>query len=226
MLPESLMIVEDEVLTRHFLQSVAEKLGIRVLGTCNNGADLLEKLSVERPEMILMDINILGPIDGLQTVRQIYRQHPVPIIFITAYADSDTLSEAMSLSPYGFIAKPVTPKQLEIALNLACVRCRENGLRIQDILSLPEGFAYRKSSATLLKNGDAVRLSKRERLLLQLLTEHPGIPVPFTELETVLWPESAPGPDALPSLIKRFRQKTSKELIVNLYGDGYTLRLL
>lgn len=226
MLPESLMIVEDEVLTRRFLQSVAEKLGIRVIGTCDNGAALLQMLKDTRPEMILMDINIKGAVDGLQTVRLIAQsRRPVPIVFITAYTDGDTLAEAMSLSPYGFVAKPATPKQLEIALNLACVRSRASG-KAADILLLPEGFTYHVEAGMLSQGGDAIRLSKRERLLLALLAKAPRQPVAFSALETALWPLALPGPDALPSLIKRFRQKTSKNLIVNLYGDGYALNLL
>ena len=226
MLPETLMIVEDEVLTRRFLQSVAEKLGIRVLGTCDNGSALLTLLADERPEMILMDINIKGPIDGLQTVRHIYQNHPIPIVFITAYTDSETLAEAMSLSPYGFVAKPVTPKQLEIALHLACVQCQKSNAGDTNVLLLPENFTYDRQSAALLHDGNAVRLSKKERFLLELLAKIPGQPVSFATLEAELWPQTPPGPDALPSLIKRFRQKTSKHLIANLYGDGYTLNLL
>ena len=226
MLPETLMIVEDEVLTRRFLQSVAEKLGIRVLGTCDNGSTLLKMLATERPEMILMDINIRGPIDGLQTVQRIYRDHPVPIVFVTAYTDSETLAEAMRLSPYGFVAKPVTPKQLEIALQLACIRCRETGDAAPTALQLPEDFVYDRSAGTLVHKSIQVRLSKKERLLMDLLAKNPGQPVSFSTLEAALWPQAAPGQDALPSLIKRFRQKTSKSLILSHYGDGYTLKLL
>jgi len=226
MLPETLMIVEDEALTRRFLQSVAEKLGVRVLGSCDNGAALLEKLSVERPEMILMDINIKGPLDGLQTVRRIYRTHPIPIIFITAYTDSDTLTDAMQLSPYGFIAKPVTPKELEIALKLACVRCRTDKNLPEQTLLLTDGFIYHKTEGSLLHGGNPVRLSQNERQLLRILSEHPGKTVISSTLETLLWPLASPGPEALPSLIKRFRKKTSKHLIQNLYGDGYSLTLL
>lgn len=225
MLPETLMIVEDEVLTRRFLHSVAEKLGIRVLGTCDSGTALLEMLAKKHPRMILMDINIKGSLDGLQTVRKIYQTRPVPIVFITAYADSETLAEAMSLSPYGFVAKPVTPKQLEIALNLACVRCKETDTPPSQTLSLTGGFFYDRHSATLLQDDQPVKLSKKERLLLEILAKTPGHPVSFSVLEAALWPLAVPGPEALASLIKRFRHKTSKYLIVNLYGDGYALNL-
>lgn len=227
MLPETLMIVEDEVLTRRFLRSVAEKLGIRVLGTCDNGSALLEMLTREQPQMILMDINIKGAIDGLQTVRRIYQTRPVPIVFITAYTDSDTLKEAMALSPYGFVAKPVTPKQLEIALNLACVRCRElpQHRPAHDLL-LPEGYIYHADSGTMTKEGALLHLSKKERLLLTLLAKTPGQPVRPAVLESALWPRTPAGADALPSLIKRLRHKTSKKLIENLYGEGYALKLL
>ena len=223
MLPKNLMIVEDEVLTRRFIRSVVEKLGIQVVGSFDNGADLLEALKSKQPEMILMDINIKGSLDGLQTVRHLYKKYSLPIIFITAYTDSETLAEAMELFPYGFVAKPVTPKELEIALYVACATCKKSLNDSSDHITLKEGFIYKKSSSTLYRETTIIRLSKKERQLVALLIKNLGIPIPPSVIETELWPLGSPGSDALASLIKRFRKKTSTHLLTNFYGSGYTL---
>ena len=73
----------------------------------------------ETPDLILMDIMLKGGIDGVQTATQIQQMSNIPIIYLTAYADGNTLQRAKITEPSGYILKPVNEKELQIAIEIA-----------------------------------------------------------------------------------------------------------
>ncbi len=105
-LPKNIVIVEDEVITQRHLQDILSQHQVNVSGCFDNAADTIEALDHIVCDMILMDINIKGPVDGIQLAKKILETQPLPIIFITAHNDDATLEELLELAPYGFISKP------------------------------------------------------------------------------------------------------------------------
>ena len=115
-----ILIVEDEGLIALDLKKKLQQVGYTVLGIVDNSEAAL--LSVERlqPSLVLMDIRLRGPRDGVETAEQVRRRFHIPVIFVTAHADRETLERARITEPFGYIVKPFHTvdfrAQIEIAL--------------------------------------------------------------------------------------------------------------
>lgn len=100
------VIVEDEGLTQMLLRKLVTQLGIQIVGSAVNGAQGVEMVLRERPDIVLMDIN-MPVMDGLEAGRRIMEHLPVCLIMLTAFADEDNVSRAEEIGASGYILKPV-----------------------------------------------------------------------------------------------------------------------
>ncbi len=119
-----ILLVEDEAIIALDLRHRLEGLGYEVTGIAATGADALALARSRAPTMILMDINIQGPMDGIETGRRISSFLDVPIVFLTAYADSVTLDRAKQVRPYGYLLKPFEERELASTIEMAVYRHR------------------------------------------------------------------------------------------------------
>ncbi|MBE9223753.1 EAL domain-containing protein [Cyanobacterium stanieri LEGE 03274] len=119
--PITIFIVEDEAIAAESLKLDLEKIGYKVVGLADNKKDALSGIYRHKPNLILMDIKIKSEDDGITLAEEITRKtsHPIPIIYLTAYTDQDTIKRAIQTSPYGFIAKPYKVEVLETSINIA-----------------------------------------------------------------------------------------------------------
>ena len=117
--PVHILVIEDEAVLAMTLSDKLEAEGYTVVGVANNGAKALSLFTANPVDLILSDIQIKGPWDGIETVRQITQQRPVPVIYLTAYADNDTVSRAKQTYPAAYLAKPFDISNLRLAIDLA-----------------------------------------------------------------------------------------------------------
>lgn len=115
----SLLVVEDEVIIAANLQSKLEDLGYSVLALAHSGEEALEKMAGHHPDLVLMDIQLAGEIDGIETAAHIRERFGIPVIFLTAYADEETLQRAKITEPFGYILKPFTIRELRANIEMA-----------------------------------------------------------------------------------------------------------
>jgi PAS domain S-box-containing protein len=116
------LIVEDEALIALDLERRVVRMGFDVVGTADNCAEAVEVFQATRPDLVLMDIFIRGAADGIQTARELGKFSDVPVIFITAFADSDTVGRAADVSPYGYLLKPFDDNTLAATVRVALER--------------------------------------------------------------------------------------------------------
>ncbi|MDH3974130.1 MAG: PAS domain S-box protein [Deltaproteobacteria bacterium] len=114
-----IMIVEDEGLTALYIRKCLENKGYSVTAVLSSGKDAIIRAEEVEPQLILMDINLEGMIDGIDTARRIRLKSDIPIIFLTAYADDETLNRAKAVGAYGYLLKPFEDIQLYTALEIA-----------------------------------------------------------------------------------------------------------
>lgn len=115
----SVLIVEDESIVALDLENRLRGLGFEVVGQARSG-EVAQSLAKEfLPDVILMDIQIKGPIDGIETARLIREELRIPSIFLTAYSDNESLQRAKESQAYGFLLKPFQERELLIAIELA-----------------------------------------------------------------------------------------------------------
>jgi two-component system, response regulator PdtaR len=102
----TILIVEDEGLIALDLKRKLEQAGYTVVIIVDNAADAIQSVDELRPSLVLMDIQLRGPQDGIAAADQIRRQFNVPVIFVTAFADRETLDRARITDPFDYILKP------------------------------------------------------------------------------------------------------------------------
>ncbi|TXT60351.1 MAG: hypothetical protein BAJALOKI2v1_110011 [Promethearchaeota archaeon] len=102
------MIVEDELITAEAIAVLLKKLDHTPVAIVSSGEEALSKVKKLDLDLILMDIILAGSMDGIEVARIINANYDIPIIFITAYGDKNTLDRAKLSEPYGYIVKPIT----------------------------------------------------------------------------------------------------------------------
>jgi DNA-binding LytR/AlgR family response regulator len=115
----NVLVVEDESIVRKDIEQTLKGLGYQVVSTVDNGEDAIEAASKYRPDVILMDIMLKGDLNGIAAAEEIKRTVDVPILFLTAYADRGTLSEAKLAEPHGYILKPFKDVDLQTGVEMA-----------------------------------------------------------------------------------------------------------
>ena len=114
-----ILIVEDDGIIAMDLESRMKQLGYGVTGLASYGAQAIEKVKENKPDIVLMDIILKGEIDGIDAAEEIRTKFDIPIIFITGYADKERLKRAKLAYPFGFIIKPFSDKDLEVTIEMA-----------------------------------------------------------------------------------------------------------
>ncbi len=106
------LIVEDEIINAMALADVLPTWGCDVVDMVTGGDEAIRVSEKEAPDVVLMDINIHGPIDGLAAAREIIGRLGIPVIFMTGYGDEETLAAAAALNPRAVLVKPLDVKRL------------------------------------------------------------------------------------------------------------------
>ncbi len=115
----SILIVEDEGLVAENLSSKLRQLGYAVAGIAESGPQAVEMALRLRPNLVLMDIQLKGPQDGIQAAEAIRSRHDTPVIYLTAHSDPATLARAKLTGPFGYILKPFEMRDLATQIELA-----------------------------------------------------------------------------------------------------------
>jgi two-component system, response regulator PdtaR len=111
-------VADDEVDTREFLERYLPRLGHQVTSSAADGRQLVEQCRAHKPDLIITDVRMPG-LDGLDAVREIYREQAIPVILLTAYADPGWMDRAPETGVFGYLLKPITERDLEPAISLA-----------------------------------------------------------------------------------------------------------
>lgn len=119
MIKGSILIVEDEGVLALHIKAALEKAGYEVVATCPSGEKALEKISKKQPDLVLMDVTIRGAMDGIETAERINEDYGIPVIYLTAHSEDNIVERAKITEPYGYIIKPVNPKELQVAVDVA-----------------------------------------------------------------------------------------------------------
>jgi PAS domain S-box-containing protein len=126
-----ILIVEDEVILAEDLQTRLSALGFAVAGLASTGEEAVAMSGLHKPDFVLMDIQLPGELDGIAAAMEIRRQREVPVVFLTAFGDEETMRRARPAEPYGFLLKPVVERDLRATLEMALAR-HESERRLQE----------------------------------------------------------------------------------------------
>ncbi len=133
----SILIVEDEMIIAANISLQLNHLGYEVTGIIPRAEEVLPEIRQHIPDIILMDINLKGDLDGIELVQLIQNEFKIPIIYLTANSDETHFEKAKATNPYAFISKPFKKLDLQRAIELSIVRIEkeQNSEKTADIIS-------------------------------------------------------------------------------------------
>jgi len=120
-----ILIVEDDMIIGANLSLQLSNLGYEVLGIESRGEEAIIHVEANTPDVILMDINLKGELNGIETISIIQKRHDIPVIYLTANSDEATFTKAKETHPYAFISKPFNTLDLQRTIALVVEQLRE-----------------------------------------------------------------------------------------------------
>lgn len=120
------LIVEDEFSIALDIKISLEKLDYFVVGIADSYKEAMKYMAETILDIVVMDINISGDKNGIETADEIYKKYKTPVVFLTAYDDDTTFKEALQSKPFGFLLKPFKVKELSFAIQIALQKQLEN----------------------------------------------------------------------------------------------------
>ena len=170
----NILVVEDESIVSKDIQNSLKKIGYNVIGACNNAQEAIDMAREHNPDVVLMDIMLKGPQTGIDAAEQIKLLN-IPVIFLTAYADENTLAKAKVTEPYGYILKPFKEKDLNISIEMAIHRHKKltELKKERDFLySLVENKEGTKDVLFVKSNSRLVKINTKDIFFIEALKDY------------------------------------------------------
>ena len=160
-----ILIVEDEGIIAEGLQSSLQELGYEVCAIVPTGEEALEKIEGHQPDLVLMDIVLENEMDGIDVANQIRSGFNIPVIYLTAFSDDETLERAKKTEPFGYIIKPIEDRELRANIEITLYKHKtEKALRkAHDELELK----IKERTAELITTNEQLQNEITERMLTE-----------------------------------------------------------
>lgn len=153
---EKILIIEDEPELALNIKEILVLIGYEVAGILDNGKDVLEFIQNNPVDLIFMDIQIRGPIDGVELCKQIKTRIKIPVVYLTAFSNKSILDKIATTEYEGYILKPFTIEDLQATTYLV----------IKNFPKKPQS-SLKKSVIMVRDKGNAIPLQFDEILYLK-----------------------------------------------------------
>lgn len=217
-----ILIVEDESIVALDIKRILTNLQYEVTDMASDYFSAIKSVQKNRPDIILMDVNLGKGKDGIQTVEEIQLNYNIPIIYITAYGDENTINRAVATNPMGYLLKPFKKDEIKSIILLTLYKLNQINDFNKNINhhNLGSNYYYDLNNEILFYKNNPLKLSIKERKLLTILVEAKGQIVSFRELEYMLWPDAPISDSTLRTLIYRLRTKLEYKIIETISSVG------
>ena len=216
----NIVVVEDDALIALFIKESVEELGHCVVGLFDEAAAVIAFVKETKPDLVLMDIEIKGSVDGIACAAALQNRYGVPSIFVTSHKESAVINDAMDVAPLGFLIKPIEESDLEAGLALAARALRHVKPLQKNVVGAYEfSFEYN----TLKKDDVVVKLGKNELKLVAILFKNLNNTVSAEEIMRHIWGSILESDESLRQLIYRTRKKVPGLEINSSSKIGYSI---
>lgn len=228
----NILIVEDEIISTEYLKNILYSLEFENIFTAENFEEALEEIKKQEIDLIFMDINISGSIDGINCAKILNKHYFLPIIFTTAYCDKETMIEAVNTNCFGYIVKPFSVNEVQSALLLTLSKIKElkssikketNNLE-QSVVSLGFGQKFDFENKTFYINNIAVNLTKNESNLLYAFCKNINQNFSYETMKEEVWANKDISDSTIRDTVSRLKRKVPNLNIENIVNVGYILK--
>ena len=227
MIAYNILIVEDEFINAHFIEKAILKLGHTLTATVECSDEAMEVVREEKVDIVFMDINLEGAVDGISCAKIINKHKSIPIIYTTAFADSETIDAATDTNSYSYLIKPFDYKDIETALSITIKQAytkpkQKKNTDAKLFIELGKAYKYYAKTKTLLKEDINIKFTKNESELFHQLFKNLNQIVSTEHLINTVWFEKSISNSTIRDTILRLRKKIPDLKIRTVSGIGYT----
>jgi len=201
-----ILIVEDEFIIAQDLRRILISLGYAVMGMAKSADEALDKISNEKPDLVVLDIHILGDLDGTQLALKIRELYGLPYIYITSYSDSDTLAQMTATQPLGYILKPFEKRDIRVALQLGFSRISSKKEPNTDTATIKKDTSASKNTAT-----SASKIIGESKVVLDTIKQIKQ--VAFTDITVLIQGETGSGKELIMEALHESSPRKNKPLV-------------
>jgi len=176
---ERILVVDDDHTTASVMQLYLENFGFIVPAVAYSGTEAIEKAKELKPDLVLMDIRLGKGLDGIDSAKAIMTSLSIPVIYVSAYSDEETLARAQMTNPYGFINKPLRDIDLKTTVRFALDKNKKNPVKkdsplIEDVLNQVYSLTPAESRlvSRLLDNPDVEAAAEALHVSLSTVRTH------------------------------------------------------
>ena len=220
--PLRVLVVDDEPLITIFIKRIVQEAGDQIIALCYDSDHALRTIKETQPDLIFMDINIKGSLDGISVIKKAAPFDAV-VYYISAYTSDDIIEEALSTNPYNYLFKPIKEVEIKMALEL----CRRNrqapSVRADHLLRLADDLYFDLQMLVLEQNGSPVVLTRTEQKLITLFAANVNNLLPYNVIRETVWQEKNIAESTIRDQVSRLRQKCPQLNIQTNFGIGYRL---
>lgn len=224
MLHPKIMIVENDPVSAQMTSMIAQSLGCSTVAIHEDGASALQAFFSSPCDIVIVDIDLNGNMDGIQLARQLRKNDCARVIFVSSYASEEVFKEALPLLPIAYLVKPIKAPDLKAAILLAEHAKLHKPPKCQDEWTVfSHACRYNRREKRFEQHRLPIELSDLEHQLVTLLADHMGNCVSYDQILSSLWNGPDVSVDSLRSLVRRLHCKLTHPLISNHYAKGYLI---
>jgi DNA-binding LytR/AlgR family response regulator len=165
------LIVEDKLLVAENIASILKKHLLEIAGICDSGEEAIHLVEYKRPDLILMDIELAGALDGISTAKLILDKHLIPVIYLSDYTDQNTVDRAKKTTPANYLSKPFQEMDLIRAIDIAFYNAN-TAHQIQNKSLLNEHVFLRTDNQSYVKlSYESILYLEADRAYCNIVTE-------------------------------------------------------
>lgn len=219
------LIVEDEAIIALEIKKSLSELDLTINGLVISYDGAIESIHKNKPDLILLDINLKNNKDGIDIANAIKDESDISIIYLTAFSDENTIQRASRTNPIAYLVKPFKREDLTSTILLAIYKLNNDKKVEPELKEIGFGYCYDIEHNNLFFKGYPIRLSSKEKVLLEMLIEAQGNIVPFNVLEDYIWRGNPVSESALRTLLYRLRAKMEYKLIETIPSFGCRIKV-
>ena len=229
----TILIVEDEFIATEYLSQILHSFDIDIIFKASNSEEALDIVKNNHIDLVFMDINIQGAIDGIRCASLLNNEYFLPIIFTTAYADTNTINEANEENIFGYLVKPFQASNVEATLNVAISNLKRlekltnlnsHTKDLNKSLDLANGYIYSLETKTLSLKNTPINLTKKELEVFDILCRNINNNISYAYIKELVWSDKDITDSTIRDVISRIKKKIPHIDIENISNYGYILK--
>ncbi len=181
-----ILIVEDDSVSALLLQRALEKNAHQIIGIADTGEKAIEILAESMADIVMMDINLAGELDGIKTTEIINEKYDIPVVYLSASSDAETLNKVVGTNPSAYVIKPFNIRELNMVIELAIFKDRKEK-ELQKLNNELEEKVKQRTAELYEANKELTKALEKEREINELksrivLNVSHGFKTPLTSI--------------------------------------------